>query len=122
VAIAEYFFDAARKADRNVIGRLGIEEAKKERLGHPPLMVITLAQLGVLRRRQERLPESVVWFGKALFIAAEYQMRVVGQILRDLARLMKVMGENEFVAVWQEAFGAEPSRDLLDALREAAKQ
>ncbi|HSB10470.1 MAG TPA: tetratricopeptide repeat protein [Blastocatellia bacterium] len=31
-----------------------------ERLGHPPLMVNSLAQLGVLRSKQGRLPESVL--------------------------------------------------------------
>ncbi|HSB10471.1 MAG TPA: hypothetical protein VLM38_13365 [Blastocatellia bacterium] len=51
-------------------------------------------------------------------IAAEYQMRVGARILRNLARLMKVMGENEFAAVWQETFAEPPP---LDALREAMK-
>jgi tetratricopeptide (TPR) repeat protein len=75
-----------------------------EQLEHPPLAVYTLAQLGVLRRKQERWQESVAWFGKALAIADKYQMRVGRQILPYLAYLMKTMGENEFVAVWQQAF------------------
>lgn len=35
---------------------------------------------------------------------------------------MKIIGENEFIAVWQQAFGAEPPLDLLDVLREMMKQ
>ena len=89
-----------------------------ERLGLRVLMASTLAQLGLLRRKQGRLPESIAWFGKALMIAAQYKMPVGGRILRDLARLMKSMGEQEFVAVWRQAFGEEPP---LDRLREAMK-
>lgn len=88
-------------------------------VGHPSLMVNPLAQLGLLRCDQERLPESVVWLGKALTIAVEYQMRVAAQILLNLADLMKSMGENEFVAVWQQSFGEKPPLDLL---RKAMKQ
>lgn len=43
----------------------------------------------------------------------------VAQVLRDLARLMNAMGESEFVAFRQKAFGEDPPLDLL---REAMKQ
>ena len=90
----------------------------KERLGHPPLMVSTLAQLGVLHRRQNHLQETVAWSGRALFIATRYNMRVAGQILADLARVMKAMGEEEFAGAWRQAFeGQEPP---LEAIRKAA--
>jgi tetratricopeptide (TPR) repeat protein len=75
-----------------------------ERLGHPPLLVDTLAQMGLLRRDQARPGEAVAWLGRAMFIAANYQMRVTGQILVNLARLMGAMGEETFTAAWQEAF------------------
>lgn len=84
-----------------------------ERLGHPPLMVDTLAQLGVLMRRQRRLDESVSWYGRALAIAAEYKMRVGGQIAGHLARVMKDMGEEAFAAAWRQAFSQDPPLDLL---------
>ena len=91
-----------------------------ERIGHPPLMVNTLAEFGALRGLQKRFSEAVSWFGKALNIAAEYQMRVAGQILRDLARVMKAMGEEEFAAAWREAFpGQEPPVEAIRRVMES---
>ena len=80
-----------------------------DRLGHRPLLVDTLAELGLLRRGQGNPGEAVSWFGKALAVAVEYNMRVEGQILSDLARTMKDMGEEEFTEAWRQAFdGQEP--------------
>jgi tetratricopeptide (TPR) repeat protein len=94
----------------------------KERLGHPPLLVNTLAQFGLLRREQQRHTESVQWLAKALAIAAEYKMRVGGKILRDLARLFKAMGEQEFVAAWREAFqGEAPPLEALRRIMESSE-
>jgi tetratricopeptide (TPR) repeat protein len=91
-----------------------------ERLGHPPLQVDTLAQLGLLNRELNRFPEAVACLGQALQIAAQFQMRVESQILVDLARLMKEMGREEFTAAWKQAFeGEEPP---LDTFREILKQ
>lgn len=125
--------ERAAASDYHQLGRIGEERQQFnlaeqwyekaletfERQGQPPLMVNSLAQMGVLRRKQEQLPESVVWFGRALAIAAEYQMLVAAHIVLNLAGLMKVMGENEFVAAWQQAFSEEPP---LDILQEALKQ
>ena len=95
----------------------------KERLGHPPLQVNTLAQLGVLRRRQQQLGEAVSLFGRALFIAAEYQMRVGNQITADLARVMDAMGEAEFTTAWRGAFsGQEPPLEVLRQVLERLKE
>ncbi|MGB8657505.1 MAG: CHAT domain-containing protein [Candidatus Zixiibacteriota bacterium] len=92
----------------------------KERLGHPPLMVNTLAQLGVLRRRQNQLSDSILWFGRAHLIAAEYNMPVGARILLEVGRLMTTMGENDFTAAWRQAFkGQEPP---LEAIREILKR
>jgi tetratricopeptide (TPR) repeat protein len=90
-----------------------------ERLGHPPLLVNTLAQMGLLRRDQARPGEAVAWLGRALFIAAKYQMRVTGQVLVNLARLMGVMGEEAFTAAWREAFPDQAPP--WDALRRASE-
>ena len=65
----------------------------RERLGHPPLMVNSLAQMGVLRRRQRGPEEAVGWLGQAFAIAAAYEMRVGMQILVHLARLMEGRGK-----------------------------
>ena len=60
----------------------------------------------------------MAWSGRALFIATRYNMRVAGQILADLARVMKAMGEEEFAGAWRQAFeGQEPP---LEAIRKAA--
>jgi len=85
-----------------------------ERRGNPPDRVNTLAQLGVLRRRQGRPAEAFSWYGRALAIATEYEMRVAGQIMEDLARTMQAMGEDPFAAAWRKAFdGQEPPLELL---------
>ncbi len=86
-----------------------------ERLGHPPLLVNTLAQIGVLRKKQNQLREAVSWFGKALAIATEYEMRVSFQIMADLARILKIMGEKEFTTAWQQVFSGQPPP--IEALR-----
>jgi len=91
----------------------------KERLGHPPAMVNTLAQFGLLMAQQGRFQEALAWFGKALAIAAKYKMRVGAQILVDLARVMKAMGEEPFAASWRAAFNEEPPLDLI---REAVRR
>jgi tetratricopeptide (TPR) repeat protein len=89
----------------------------RERLGHPPYQVHTLAQLGVLYRRKNLPEQAVAWFGRALMIAVAYNMRVAGQILADLARLMRQMGEGLFTAAWREAFAdQEPPLDVLRQL------
>ena len=98
----------------------------EERLGHPPFLVETLAQFGLLRREQGRFREAVSWFGRALSIAAEYNMRVGGQIMRDLARVMKAMGEEEFAAAWREAMPGQEAvieviRGFMEKLGEAEK-
>jgi len=79
-----------------------------ERLGHPPLMVNTLAQLGTLRRRQNRHHEAVSWLGRARAIAEEHDMRVGRQILVELARLLREMGEEAFTVVWRQTLEGEP--------------
>jgi len=85
-----------------------------------PLLVNTLAQLGVLHRRQNHLHEAVSWFGRAFAIVAEYKMRVGGQILMDLARVMSAMGKEEFTVAWRRAFeGQEPP---LAAIREVLEK
>jgi tetratricopeptide (TPR) repeat protein len=89
-----------------------------ERLRHRPLMVNTLAQFGILMREQNRLEEAVGWFGKALAIAAEYKMRLAGHILADLARVVKMMGEERFASTWRKAFKEGPP---LEAIREALR-
>ena len=76
----------------------------------------TLAQLGVLRRNQGRFDEAVAWLGRALTVAAAYNMRVAGQILAVLARLLQEMGEAPFTAAWQQAFSGQPPP--LDALKD----
>ena len=90
-----------------------------ERLGHPSLLVNTLAQLGVLYRKQSRFNDAVSRFGRAFVIAAKYKMRVGGQILIDLARVMDSMGEENFTVAWQQAFeGQEPPLEVIrDILR-----
>jgi tetratricopeptide (TPR) repeat protein len=94
-----------------------------QHLDHPPLIVNTLAQMGVLYRLKKAMPESVLWSGRALAIAAEYKMRVAGQILADLARNMDTMGEKEFTAAWKEAFqGQEPPLELLRNVLEKLKE
>ncbi len=82
--------------------------------------VNTLAQLGVLRRKQNNWDEALMWYGRALAIALEYQMRVSAQILAHIARLLDAMGEEAFVASWTRSFPeTEPP---LPALREILKQ
>ena len=91
-----------------------------QRLRHPPDMVDTLAQLGVLRRKQGRPQEVLSWFGQAWAIADQYQMRVGMQILARLALLMRAMGEEAFGAAWRAAFeGQEPP---LEALRDLLRR
>ena len=103
-------FDQAEQWYRRA---LGIEE----RLGHPPLLVNTLAQVGVLERRRGRPVEAIPWYGRALAIAAEYQMRVGGQILAHLSAILDALGEDAFVAVWRQAFGGQ--EPPLEAIRAA---
>ena len=91
-----------------------------EQLNHPPLLVETLAQFGQLRGEQQRYDEAVAWFGRAFFIAQEYRMRVIMQVLSDLLKLLTTMGEGKFRSAWQEHFpGREPP---LAMLKEIAKQ
>jgi tetratricopeptide (TPR) repeat protein len=107
VALERHQFDNAEEWYRKALEIF-------ERLGHPPLMVNTLTQFGTLRWRQNRLHEAVSWLGKAFVIAAEYNMRVGGQILMYLARVMNAMGEEEFTAAWRQAFeGQEPPLELI---------
>jgi tetratricopeptide (TPR) repeat protein len=117
---ADEYHELGRIAEER--GQLGPAEAWYhralqiyERLGHP-LRVITLWQMGVLRRRQDRPREAVGWLGRALAIAQQYQMRVAQPILENLALMLEAMGEAEFTAAWRQELGdAEPP---LDALRD----
>jgi tetratricopeptide (TPR) repeat protein len=88
----------------------------KERLGHPPLLVSTLAQFGVLRRLQNRLPEAIPWLARSFAIAVEYEMRVAGQIVAHLGRIMQAMGEKDFAKAWPKEFGNPPIKLLRGAL------
>ena len=91
-----------------------------ERLNHPPLLVSTLAQLGVMKREQKLYNEAISWLGQALFIANEYPMGVMKQILFNLTGVMILMGEEAFRSAWQESF---PDREPpMEALEEIAKQ
>ena len=52
-------------------------------------------------------------------IAAEYNMHDRFQIIVDLARIVKAMGEAEFAEAWRQAFeGQEPP----DVIRDIAKK
>ena len=77
----------------------------------------TLAQVGLLRRDQGRPREGVSWLGRAFAIAAQYEMMVGDRIVVALAGLMQIMGEDELVAAWKEAFeGEEPPLDRIRAV------
>jgi hypothetical protein len=94
--------------------------AIRERLGHPPLLVNSLAQVGVLERRRGRPVEAIPWYGRALVIAAGYQMRVVGQILAHLAVVLEELGEEAFAVAWRQAF--DEQEPPLDAIRAAGME
>ncbi len=91
-----------------------------ECLGHTPLKVNTLTQMGTLRQRQNRPEDAISWYGQALSIATAYNMRVGSQILVHLAQLLDALGEERFNAVWEQAFpGQAPPLDLLhDTLKQ----
>lgn len=91
----------------------------RERVGNQLEMVITLAQMGVLHGQQNRDPEAVSLFGRALAIATEHEMRVGGRVLLGLATVAQDMGKDEFASAWRDAFdGQEPP---MKEIREAAE-
>ncbi|MBU7018636.1 MAG: CHAT domain-containing protein [Theionarchaea archaeon] len=85
-----------------------------EGLGHPPYKVNTLGQLGILYREKNQLHDAMQYFGEAFSIAAQYGMKVLTQILVDLARIMETMGEEDFTDAWKKEFaGQEPPIALI---------
>ena len=94
----------------------------RERLKHPPLLVNTLAQFGVLYREQKRLSESVASLGKALQIASNFQMHIGYTILANLGINLELMGEENFVAAWHQVFKEDPPLDTIREIRERIKK
>jgi tetratricopeptide (TPR) repeat protein len=106
-------FDQAEQWYRRALGIF-------ERLGHSPLLVNTLAQVGVLERRRGRPVEAIPWYGRALATAAKYQMRVSDQILADLAVVLNELGEDAFITACRQAFGGQ--EPPLEAIRAAGTE
>jgi tetratricopeptide (TPR) repeat protein len=98
-------FDEAEKRYREAL-------EIKEKLGHPPLKVNTLAQFGVLRRQQGRYKEAVSLLAKAYEIATSHRMRLVTTILLYLGKLREELGKEAFISVWEEVTGQESTRLL----------
>jgi hypothetical protein len=72
------------------------------------LLVETLAQFGVLRRRQGRPGEALPWYGRALAIANAYGIDIAGLILIHLCALQEELGADAFAAAWAAAFPGQP--------------
>ena len=76
----------------------------------------TYQQLGLvsLHTEKNKLIESVTWLGKAYYIAVENNMPLVDQVIVNIARTMKDMGEDVFVLTWTDVFnGLEPPQRII---------
>jgi hypothetical protein len=88
-----------------------------ERLRHPPLQVNTLAQLGVLYKRQSKFDEAVSYFGKAFIIATNFEMSIRIKILVNLNQTMKLMRKEAFRKSWGKYFDEQDAPfELLDSV------
>jgi len=82
--------------------------------------VLALAQIGHHFMKTSRFNESIRFFGKALPIALQDQMRESSfRILLDLALILDHMGEEEFTVAWGEAFDGDAPP--LETVRKAEK-
>jgi len=91
-----------------------------EEFEQPTLQAAALGQVGLLRRDQDRPREAVSWLGRALALRAECEDGDRARLLVELARLLQSMGEDEFAAAWEEAFGEQ--EPPLELLREVVKR
>ncbi|MFH1743400.1 MAG: tetratricopeptide repeat protein, partial [bacterium] len=109
--------------------RQRLEEAEKwyekaleiaESLGYPPMLVESLSQLGMLRLNQRRFSESLILLGEVFAITEQYNLQTPNTVLKGLAVIMEIMGEEEFASAWRDAF--EDQEPPLEALREILRK
>ena len=83
------------------------------------LLANTLNHLGILHYRRKNFHQAMVWYGMALTITAEHNIKTGKQIVTDLARIMKDIGEDDFKIAWRKAFKEQET--LLNSIIAAAK-
>jgi tetratricopeptide (TPR) repeat protein len=80
---------------------------------------LTLATWGETLEAQENWNEAIKIYIKALAIDIEHNEEWISLSIRNLGRILKVLGERQFEAVWAEVTGEECSEEWLSAFRKA---
>lgn len=76
----------------------------KGKIGSPPFMLDTIAQVGSMRLEQGFPEKALLHYGNAYLIAIKFNIPVFMRLLADLSNLMNIMGEEEFLKVWNTEF------------------
>ncbi len=76
----------------------------KGKIGSPPFMLDTIAQVGSMRLEQGFPEKALLHYGNAYLIAIKFNIPVFMRLLADLSNLLNIMGEEEFLKVWNTEF------------------
>lgn len=76
----------------------------KGKIGSPPFMLDTIAQVGSMRLEQGFPEKALMHYGNAYLIAIKFNIPVFMRLLADLTNLLNIMGEEEFLKVWNAEF------------------
>ena len=76
----------------------------KGKIGSAPFMLDTIAQVGSMRLEQGFPEKALLHYGNAYLIAIKFNIPVFMRLLADLSNLLNLMGEEEFLKVWNREF------------------
>jgi tetratricopeptide (TPR) repeat protein len=76
----------------------------------------TLGRWGNVLETQENWAEALQFYIHALAIDLEHNEEWIGSDITDLGRILKIMGESQFEAVWQEVTGENCDGDVREAI------
>ncbi|MGK7878086.1 MAG: tetratricopeptide repeat protein [Xenococcaceae cyanobacterium] len=81
-----------------------------------------LSKWGNVLEAQENWTEAVKIYIGVLAIDIKHNQEWIGSDIRDLGRMLKVLGESQFEAIWREVTGGECTGEVREAIWRAAEQ
>ena len=83
---------------------------------------LSLNKWGNVLEAQENWTEAVKIYIQALVIDIEHNQDWIGSDIGDLGRMLKVLGESQFEAIWREVTGVECPGEVREAIWSAAER
>ena len=83
---------------------------------------VTLRQWGYVLEAQENWVEALQCYISTLYIDIEHNKEWIDWRIRDLGRMLKVLGESQFEAIWREVTGDECPEELRSAIQAASEE